>query len=88
MPPAHRAFISSLEQGPSLRDAALAAPSLRDDYNRAVTELQRFRAQHKAFAFHYIAKHAQRGGEVGTGGSAFMPALSGYQAATEEHLLL
>lgn len=65
----------------------MAHPALRDDYNEAVTELEKFRAQHKAFAFSYIAKQARREGEVGTGGSDFMPALAGYQEATARHLL-
>jgi indoleamine 2,3-dioxygenase len=88
MPPAHRRFIAALERGPTLRAAALADPSLRGAYNEAVTQLEAFRAQHKAFAFNYIARHAQREQEVGTGGSDFMPALAGYQRGTAEHLLL
>ncbi len=53
-----------------------------------MAELERFRSQHKAFAFNYIAKHSKRQGEVGTGGSDFMPALAGYRDATRQHLLL
>ena len=57
-------------------------------------ELERFRSQHKAFAFNYIAKHSKKAAagagaetEKGTGGSDFMPALAGYRDATSKHLL-
>ena len=71
-------------------------------YNECVHELERFRSQHKAFAFNYVAKHnkkaaavagaAAAGGagaatETGTGGSDFMPALTGYRDATSQHRL-
>jgi indoleamine 2,3-dioxygenase len=71
-------------------------------YNECVHELERFRSQHKAFAFNYVAKHnkkaaavagaAAAGGagaatETGTGGSDFMPALAGYRDATSQHRL-
>ena len=50
-----------------------------------MAELERFRAQHRAFAHAYIARHSAA--ERGTGGSDFMPALEGYRAATAQHLL-
>lgn len=56
-------------------------------YNECVHELEKFRSQHKAFAFNYIAKHSQRADETGTGGSDFMPALAGYRDATSQHRL-
>ncbi|PSC67570.1 hypothetical protein C2E20_8766 isoform A [Micractinium conductrix] len=89
MPPQHRAFVSRLEAGTSLRTAAEAGPpGLKAAYNDAVAELEKFRSQHKAFAYHYIAKHSKRAEEVkGTGGSDFMPALQGFRDATTTHLL-
>lgn len=67
----------------------LAHPcSLQGPYNDCVAELDRFRSQHKAFAFSYIAKHSKRAeGKTGTGGSDFMPALAGYRDATARSLL-
>ncbi|KAI7843115.1 hypothetical protein COHA_003286 [Chlorella ohadii] len=90
MPPAHRAFVAQLEAGTSLRSAVEGAPgnrALRDAYNECVHELERFRSQHKAFAFNYIAKHSKKADETGTGGSDFMPALQGYRDATARHRL-
>lgn len=60
---------------------------LRDAYNAAVEEMERFRSQHRALAHSYIAKWARRE-TTGTGGSNFMPALTGYRDDTSRHLLL
>jgi indoleamine 2,3-dioxygenase len=63
-------------------------------YNECVHELERFRSQHKAFAFNYISKHSRKAAagaaaaaETGTGGSDFMPALAGYRDTTSQHRL-
>ena len=85
MPPQQRAFLAAREAAPSLRAAALAAGPggpLRASYDVAVAELSAFRVAHRNFAAAYIAQHAARGDEKGTGGSAFMPALAGYQRQT------
>lgn len=88
MPRAHRAFIASLEAGPSLREAAEAGPSsLKAAYNECVHQLERFRSQHKGFASAYIAVPGRKADEKGTGGSDFMPALTSYRDATARHLL-
>ncbi|KAG2450683.1 hypothetical protein HYH02_004522 [Chlamydomonas schloesseri] len=63
-----------------------AGGELRDAYNEAIAEMEKFRSQHKAFAFNYIAKWAKRE-TTGTGGSDFMPALAGYRDTTQAHLL-
>ncbi|EFJ47548.1 hypothetical protein VOLCADRAFT_91976, partial [Volvox carteri f. nagariensis] len=60
---------------------------LREAYNAAIEEMERFRSQHRAFAYSYIAKWARRE-TTGTGGSDFMPALTGYRDETARHLLL
>jgi len=92
MPPAHRRFLSQLRAappGPSGGVRGLCSSSggeLRDAYNDAVTEMEKFRSQHKAFAFSYIAKLNQKETQ-GTGGSDFMPALAGYCATTAAHLI-
>lgn len=54
---------------------------LVDAYNEAMYELERFRAQHRGFAQQYIAKFAKKE-TTGTGGSDFMPALTGYKQTT------
>ncbi|GLC50524.1 hypothetical protein PLESTB_000389300 [Pleodorina starrii] len=59
---------------------------LLDAYNTAIQEMERFRSQHRAFAASYIAKWARRE-TTGTGGSDFMPALSGYRDTTGRHVL-
>ncbi|GLI64917.1 hypothetical protein VaNZ11_008311, partial [Volvox africanus] len=62
MPPAHRAFLRRLAAangGPAnVRSYVqrVATAELRDAYNAAVEELERFRSQHRAFAHSYIAK--------------------------------
>ncbi|KAJ9514692.1 hypothetical protein QJQ45_028427, partial [Haematococcus lacustris] len=77
--------------GEAVRQLCNQRPALRDVYNEAVTQLQRFRSQHKSFAGTYIAKWAQqeeREAHVkGTGGTNFMPALGGYQGTTAKHRL-
>lgn len=89
MPREHRQALASLEAATSLRECvqkASTASQLRDSYNEAVEELTKFRAMHKQFAATYITKQAPKE-ERGTGGSAFMPALTGYQRTTSTHVL-
>ena len=89
MPPQHRLFIYELEAGPSARVAALkGGSSCKEAYNEAITELEKFRAQHRAFAKSYIAQlsaAAGREGDKGTGGTDFMPALQSYRLTTAAH---
>lgn len=59
--------------------------SLLEAYDAAVSELDKFRGQHRAFARQYIAQWSEK--EVGTGGSNFMPALTGYKNTTAAHKL-
>jgi indoleamine 2,3-dioxygenase len=65
--------------------SAGAHKALAEAYDAAVCELEAFRAQHRAFAARYIAQFSAK--ETGTGGSDFMPALSGYKATTAAHRL-
>lgn len=62
-------------------DSSGSGGGLVDAYNEAVYELERFRAQHRGFAQQYIAKFAKKE-TTGTGGSDFMPALTGYKQTT------
>ncbi|KAG2498462.1 hypothetical protein HYH03_003716 [Edaphochlamys debaryana] len=91
MPPPHRAFIRRLaaaQDTPACVRTFVTSRGgeLREAYNDAVVEMEKFRAQHKAFAFNYIAKFARKEA-TGTGGSDFMPALSGYREDTARHVL-
>ncbi len=92
MPPAHRAFIAAVEQGPSLRDFVLRhrAPALRDTYNACLRGLQDFRAKHLEYAASYIHRQAQSSAnptDIGTGGTPFMPYLKKHLDETAAHLL-
>lgn len=70
------------------RRSSSPAAALVDAYDAAVSELERFRAQHRGFARAYIAQFSDKDSEeVGTGGSAFMLALKGYRETTATHRL-
>jgi len=93
MPPRHRAFIETVEAGPSVRDYVLrhrgARPGLRDAYNAAVDGIELFRSTHLEYARNYIVKQSQGGKrnptDVGTGGTPFVPYLKKHRAETHAH---
>jgi indoleamine 2,3-dioxygenase len=95
MPPAHRDFIASLEQGPSVRRYAVQRrtkeSSLRDAYNSCIDGLDRFRATHVGYAENYIQKQSRRENknptDVGTGGTPFMSYLRKHRNETAKHLI-
>jgi len=95
MPPRHRAFIETIERGPSIRDHVIAHfedhPPLREKYNSCIRLLERFRTQHLEYAARYIQKQSQKGNsnptDVGTGGTPFMEYLKKHQRETSRHLL-
>jgi indoleamine 2,3-dioxygenase len=94
MPPAHRAFMQTVERGPALRDLVLQhgaqAPGLRELYDRCVEWIRRFRELHLQFAASYIHKQAQSSAEnptdVGTGGTPFMRYLKKHEDETAQAL--
>jgi len=96
MPPAHRTFIESVEQGSSIRQFVVAnksrRSSLRDVYNACVLWLERFRSVHLEYAKNYIQKQSQRGtrnpADVGTGGTPFIPYLRKHRDETSKHLIV
>jgi indoleamine 2,3-dioxygenase len=96
MPREHRAFIETLEQGPSLREYIMAhrtaQPTLREAYNACVHWVAEFRAKHLEYAARYIHQQSQQGMDnptnVGTGGTPFMPYLKKHRDETLEHLLM
>lgn len=93
MPPKHRAFIESIERGPSIRrfvlDHKTSQPSLCDAYNACVHSLELFRSIHLEYAERYVHKQSQRQPknpvDVGTGGTPFMPYLKKHRDETKKH---
>jgi indoleamine 2,3-dioxygenase len=103
MPPAHRAFIESLENramdggGPEGRNGIrpfverAGRASLTGVYNTCVELVEKFRSLHLEYAATYIFKQAQTDAKnphaVGTGGTPFMPYLKKHRDETAEHRL-
>jgi indoleamine 2,3-dioxygenase len=93
VPPAHRAFVESIERGPSVRARIVRGgePALRDAYNACIVGLERFRAKHFEYAARYIHQQSQHDPanptQVGTGGTPFMPYLGKHLSETGEHLI-
>ncbi len=102
MPPAHRAFIESLEsreipgarpESRGIRPFVQRAgwPPLTAAYNACVELVEKFRSLHLEYAATYIYKQAQTDAKnphaVGTGGTPFMPYLKKHRDETAEHLL-
>jgi indoleamine 2,3-dioxygenase len=93
MPPAHRAFLESLEARGSVRPLVEKARrrSLTDVYDACVDALARFRALHLEYAAAYIFRQAQNDPKnphaVGTGGTPFMPYLTKHRDETALHHL-
>lgn len=95
MPPAHRRFVEDIERTGSVRDFAKRAAAgnsvLRDNYNRCVKLLHRFRNTHLQYASSYIDQQKQTSAnnptKVGTGGTPFMVYLQKHRDETDEFLL-
>ena len=95
MPAAHRDFIRSVQEGPSIRQFVMEhrakEPSLRDAYNSCIEGLDRFRSTHVGYAENYIQKQSRRENknptDVGTGGTPFMPYLRKHRNETSKHLI-
>jgi len=93
IPPAHRAFIESLEaRGPVRGFVERAArASLTAVHDACVERLYQFRALHLEYAAAYIFRQAQTDEKnphaVGTGGTPFMQYLKKHRDETAEHRL-
>jgi indoleamine 2,3-dioxygenase len=88
MPPAHRAFIESLECRVPVRPFVQRAGrrSLTAVFNACVEALEAFRSLHLEYAAAYIFRQAQADSKnphaVGTGGTPFMPYLKKHRDET------
>ncbi len=92
MPPAHRAFVASLEAASPVREAVRRGDAhLRRLYNRCVRLVLEFRTIHVKYAARYIEEQSQKSeanpSAVGTGGTPFMRYLHKHRVETQEHLL-
>jgi indoleamine 2,3-dioxygenase len=88
MPPAHRAFIESLEKRCAVREFVERAdrPALNAAFNSCAEELEKFRSLHLEYAARYIFHQAQTDPKnphsVGTGGTPFMEYLKKHRDET------
>jgi indoleamine 2,3-dioxygenase len=82
-PPAHRAFVESLERGPSVRAFVQRRTNaeLTEAYDGCIERVERFRAFHLQLAADYIFKQ-NRDAAVGTGGTSFMTYLGKHRSET------
>jgi indoleamine 2,3-dioxygenase len=93
MPPAHRAFIESLETRDPVRSFVQRAGRrpLTAEFNACVEALEAFRSLHLEYAAAYIFRQAQTDAKnphaVGTGGTPFMEYLKKHRDETAEHRL-
>ena len=93
MPPAHRAFIESLERRTPVRAfvESCGTASLTSIYNACTEALEKFRSLHLEYAARYIFHQAQTDPKnphaVGTGGTPFMPYLKKHRDETAQSRL-
>jgi indoleamine 2,3-dioxygenase len=93
MPPAHRAFIESLEAQTPARPFVQRAGrrTLTEAFNACVEALDAFRSLHLEYAASYIFRQAQTDAKnphaVGTGGTPFMQYLKKHRDETAEQRL-
>jgi indoleamine 2,3-dioxygenase len=93
MPPAHRAFIESLEVRTSVRGFVQGCrrPSLTSVYNACTEAVENFRSLHLEYAAKYIFHQAQIDPKnphtVGTGGTPFMRYLKKHRDETGQSRL-
>jgi indoleamine 2,3-dioxygenase len=95
MPPKHRAFIETVENGLSVRrfvvEQGSSDKALLEVYNECVHWVELFRTKHLEYAKDYIFKQHQQSATnphaVGTGGTPFVPYLEKHRDETQEATL-
>lgn len=92
MPPAHRRFIEALAGGPSTHEyvdtRAERYPALRQSYNDCVAGLTEFRRRHMEITVRYITHQANaEEGNIGTGGTDFLPFLKQARTESQQNLI-
>ena len=88
MPPRHRAFVESLETGPSIRAFAREHGDVRDVYDACIDRLDVFRRTHMEITLQYITKQAPSTSEArGTGGTDYADFLRRTRKETTDHRL-
>ncbi len=92
MPPLHRRFVEDLEQAPSIRDQIASnqwdRTELLATYNEVIALLDQFRRVHLEYSVRYIKQQApSNSASTGTGGTDFVPLLSGARKATRDAAL-
>ena len=92
MPPEHRLMIEKVEERSNAKEVIHKSKKLKNEYNKCLEEIRRFRAMHLEFAATYIHKQSQiknpfgRGGSTitGTGGTPFMKYLKKHRDETQK----
>jgi indoleamine 2,3-dioxygenase len=92
MPPEHRLMIEKVEKRSNAKEVIHKSKKLKNEYNKCLEEIRRFRAMHLEFAATYIHKQSQiknpfgRGGSTitGTGGTPFMKYLKKHRDETQK----
>lgn len=93
MPPVHRNFLESVEQGPSVRNYLQAHRSqeLVNAYNTCIALVHNFRQKHVEMTARYILSQARENTsghvELGTGGTPFTTYLKKHRDETLQSLL-
>lgn len=93
MPPAHRAFLESLEARPSVRGFVqhCGRALLTSAYNACAEAVENFRSLHLEYAAKYIFHQAQTDSKnphaIGTGGTPFMQYLKKHRDETGQSRL-
>lgn len=95
MPIEHRAFLSQITKGPSVRSFIQQQhnnlPELAEAYNRCIMLIEDFRTMHLEYAARYIQQQSESSQanptNVGTGGTPFMTYLDKHRKETQRFLI-
>ena len=71
MPPEHRLMIEKVEKRSNAKEVIHKSKKLKNEYNKCLEEIRRFRAMHLEFAATYIHKQSQIKNPFGRGGLLF-----------------